>query len=119
MILRHALKFQRFDRIGSPGKAPARSVSRRTPGMSFLNVSSRMMTASTEEAEVIGSSGDESMFRSLHGVTAKDADYDELARSVRDDEYAGIVDVIKEMAAQHLAAMWFVRSWSVDSALSD
>jgi len=74
---------------------------------------------STEDAEVIASSSDESMFRRLHGVTAKDADYDELAKSVRDDEYAGILDVVKEMAAQHPAAMWFVRSWSVDSAASD
>jgi hypothetical protein len=54
---------------------------------------------STEDAEVIASSADEAMFRRLHGVIAKDADYDELAKSVRDDEYAGIVDVIKEMAA--------------------
>ena len=45
MILRRALRFQRFDRIGFLGKAPALSVSRRTPGMSFLNVGSRMMTA--------------------------------------------------------------------------
>ena len=74
---------------------------------------------STEDAEVIASSSDESLFRRLHGVTAKDADYDELAKSVRDDEYAGILDVVKEMAAQHPAAMWFVRSWSVDSAASD
>ena len=59
------------------------------------------------------------MFQRLHGVTAKDADYDELAKSVRDDEYAGILDVIKEMAAQRPAAMWFVRSWSVDSAASE
>ena len=73
----------------------------------------------TEEAEVIASSADEWMFHKLHGVIAKDANYDELAESIVDDDYAGIVDAIREMAAQHPAAMWFVRSWSVESAASD
>ncbi len=59
------------------------------------------------------------MFHKLHGVIAKDANYDELAESIVDDDYAGIVDAIREMAAQHPAAMWFVRSWSVESAASD
>jgi len=74
---------------------------------------------STEHAEVITAPSDESLFQSLHGVTAKDADYDVLATSIRSDEYAGILDVLREMAAQHPAAMWFVRSWSADSAASD
>jgi len=74
---------------------------------------------SSEDAEIIASSSDESKFQILHGITAKDADYDELAKSIQDHEYAGILDVIREMAAQHPAAMWFVRSWSVDSSAPD
>lgn len=74
---------------------------------------------STEEAEVISSSSDESMFAKLHGVTAKDANYDELAEGIAEPEYEGILDVIKEMATQHPDAMWFVRSWSVESAAPD
>jgi hypothetical protein len=74
---------------------------------------------STQEAEVITSSSDESMFHKLHGVTARDADYDELAEWIVEDEYKGILDVIKEMATQHPDAMWFVRSWSVEIAAPD
>ena len=71
---------------------------------------------STDEAEVIAPSSDEWMFRSLHGVLANDANYNALAEWVVGDEYNGILDVIKEMATQHPDAMWFVASWSVESA---
>jgi hypothetical protein len=74
---------------------------------------------STEEAEVITLSSDEWMFNKLHGVSAKDADYDELAALIVEDEYQGIVDVIKEMAKQHPDNMWFVRSWDVETAAAD
>lgn len=74
---------------------------------------------STEEAEVITSPSDEWMFVKLHGVIAKDANYDELAASLVEADYRGIVDVLKEMAAQHPDAMWFVRSWSVETSPSD
>jgi hypothetical protein len=73
----------------------------------------------TDEAEVLASSVDEWIFHKLHGVIAEDANYDELAKSIVDDEYAGIVDAIKEMAAQHPATMWFVSSWSVEAAATD
>ncbi len=74
---------------------------------------------STEEAEVITSPSDEWLFVKLHGVIAKDANYDELATSIVEDDYRGIVDVLKEMATQHPDAMWFVRSWSVETSASD
>lgn len=74
---------------------------------------------STEEAEVITSSSDEGVFLKLHGVVAKDANYDGLAEWIVEGEYQGIVDVIKEMAAQHPDAMWFVKSWSVETAAAD
>ena len=73
----------------------------------------------TDEAEVITSPSDEWLFQDLHGVRAKDADYDELARCVAQDECKGIVDVIREMATQHPDAMWFVRSWSVETSAPD
>lgn len=75
--------------------------------------------STTEEAEVITSSIDEVIFRKLHGVTAKEANYDELAERLTEDEYKGILDVLKEMAAQHPDAMWFVRSWIVEAAPLD
>lgn len=74
---------------------------------------------STEEAEVIAPSSDEWMFSKLHGVSARDVDYDELAASIVEDEYRGIADVIKAMAIQHPDAMWFVRSWDVETSASD
>ncbi|HEX3671746.1 MAG TPA: hypothetical protein VHT92_08615 [Candidatus Cybelea sp.] len=74
---------------------------------------------STEEAEVITSSSDESTFLELHGLTAKDANYDKLGERITEVEYEGIVHVIKEMAMQHPDAMWFVKSWSIESVSSD
>jgi hypothetical protein len=75
--------------------------------------------ASTDEAEVITSSSDEWVYRKLHGVTAKDANYDELAELLADDENEGILGVIMEMGIQHPDAMWFVRSWIVEAAAID
>jgi hypothetical protein len=74
---------------------------------------------STDESEVIAASSDEWMFNKLHGFSAKDVDYDELAELIVEDEYPGILDVIKEMAKQHPDAMWFVRSWDVETAAPD
>jgi hypothetical protein len=74
---------------------------------------------STEDAEVITSPGDERIFAKLHGVIAKDANYDKLAASIAEDDYRGIVDVLKEMATQRPDAMWFVRIWSVEASASD
>lgn len=71
---------------------------------------------STEDAEVITSASDESIFRKLRGVVAKDANYDELAQQIAEDEYAGLLAVLKEMAAQHPDAMWLVQSWIVETA---
>jgi hypothetical protein len=73
----------------------------------------------TEDAEVIVPSGDEWMFQTLHGVTAVNANYDAVAGLVLADEYVGIVDALKEMAAQHPEATWFVRSWTVETAPSE
>jgi hypothetical protein len=73
----------------------------------------------TDDAEVITAPSDESMFVKLHGVIAKDANYDELAASIAEDDYRGIVDVLKEMATQHPDAMWFVRTWVVETSASD
>jgi hypothetical protein len=47
------------------------------------------------------------------------ANNDAPAESIVDDRYEGILDTIKEMARQHPDAMWFVRSWSVESAAPD
>src|SRR5579862_2988126 len=44
-------------------------------------------TVSTDDAEVITISTDEWMFRNLHGVLAKDANYDLLAEYVVDRAY--------------------------------
>lgn len=75
--------------------------------------------ALTDEAEVITSLSDEEIFRKLHGVTAREAKYDELAEWLVGDEAEGILEVIKEMAVQYPEAMWFVRSWSVETAALD
>jgi hypothetical protein len=74
---------------------------------------------STDEAEVITAPSDEWIFTKLHGTVAKDANYDALAEWIVDDQYEGILGVIKEMATQHPDAMWFVRSWTVESAPLD
>jgi hypothetical protein len=73
----------------------------------------------SDEAEVIVPAPDESLFHALHAVIAKDVDYDGLSSSVTDARYAGIVDVIREMATQHPDAMWFVREWVVESDALD
>jgi hypothetical protein len=74
---------------------------------------------STEEAEVITSSGDEMAFLKLHGILAKDANYDELAECIVGSEYEGILDAINEMALQHPDAMWFVKAWTVEPTAGD
>jgi hypothetical protein len=74
---------------------------------------------STEEAEVITSTVDEPVFLKLHGIVAKDANYDALAERIADSEYEGILDAIKEMASQHPDAMWFVKAWTVEPRAAD
>jgi hypothetical protein len=71
----------------------------------------------SDEAEVIVPGTDEELFASLHGVLAQDANYDAVAARIRgDDGYTGIVDTLRALGAQQPEAMWFVRTWSVDSA---
>jgi len=61
---------------------------------------------------------DEELFASLHGVRARDANYDAVdARIGIDDGYAGIVDTLRAIGAQHPDAMWLVHAWWVDSAV--
>jgi hypothetical protein len=70
----------------------------------------------SDEAEVIAPSTDEELFASLHGVPARDADYDSIAARIRgDDGYAGIVETLRAIGAQHPDAMWLVRAWWVDA----
>jgi hypothetical protein len=74
---------------------------------------------SSEDAEIITSAGDESIFTNLHGVLAKDTNYDELAERIAGDEYDGLLDVLKEMAAQQPDVMWFVKSWIVETGVPE
>ena len=70
----------------------------------------------SDEAEVIAPGTDEQLFANLHGVLAQDGPYDEVAaRIAGDDGYAGIVDTLRAIGAQHPDAMWLVHAWSVDS----
>jgi hypothetical protein len=69
----------------------------------------------SDEAEVIVPGADEELFSSLGGVLAQDADYDAVAARIGgDDGYAGIVETLRAIGAQHPQAMWLVRAWSVD-----
>jgi hypothetical protein len=72
----------------------------------------------SEEAEVIVPGGDEELFASLHGVLARDANYDTVVTRIgADDGYAGIVDTLRAIGAQHPDAMWLVHAWWVDSVV--
>lgn len=72
----------------------------------------------SDEAEVIVPDTDEDLFASLRGVLARDADYDAVAALIgEDDGYAGIVDTLRALGAQHPDAMWLVRAWWVDSVV--
>ncbi len=74
----------------------------------------------SEEAEVIVPGTDEELFASLHGVLARDADYDAVAERIgADDGYAGIVDTLRAIGARHPDAMWLVHAWWVDSVVGD
>jgi hypothetical protein len=69
-----------------------------------------------DEAEVIVPGTDAELFASLHGVLARDANYDTVAARIGgDDGYAGIVDTLRAIGAQHPDAMWLVHAWWVDS----
>jgi hypothetical protein len=69
----------------------------------------------SDEAEVIAPSTDADLFASLHGVLARDANYDAVAARISgDDGYACIVETLRAIGAQHLGAMWLVQAWSVD-----
>ena len=70
----------------------------------------------SDEAEVIVPGSDKQQFASLHGVVARVADYDVVAARIGAGVgYAGIVDTLRAMGAQHPDAMWFVREWTVDT----
>jgi len=72
----------------------------------------------SDEAEVIVPGTDEELFASLHGVLARDANYDAVVACIGgDDRYAGIVDTLRAIGAQHPDAMWLVHAWWVDSAV--
>jgi hypothetical protein len=71
---------------------------------------------SSDEAEVIVPSTDEELFAGLHGVLARDANYDSIASRIRgDDGYAGVVETLRAIGAQHPDAMWLVQAWWVDT----
>jgi hypothetical protein len=71
----------------------------------------------SDEAEVIAPGTDEHLFANLHGIRSRDADYDAIAAKVEaDDGYAGIVETLRTMGAQHPEAMWLARTWQVDTA---
>ena len=119
-MLRRALKFRRYARIRFSWKN-AGTVG--IPKGAWTVVPQRWVEGgdggTTEEAEIITSARDEAMFRRLHGVIAKDANYDELAEQITEDGYEGLLTVLKEMAAQHPEAMWFVKSWIVETGVSE
>jgi hypothetical protein len=70
----------------------------------------------SDEAEVIVPGTDEELFARLHGVLARDANYDAVAARIGgDDSYAGIVDTLRAIGAQYPDAMWLVHAWLVDS----
>ncbi|MGA8574279.1 MAG: hypothetical protein WB609_01150 [Candidatus Cybelea sp.] len=72
----------------------------------------------SDEAEVIAPGTDEELFASLHGMLARDANYDAVAARIGGDEgYAGIVDTLRAIGAQHPDAMWLVHAWVVDSVV--
>jgi hypothetical protein len=72
----------------------------------------------SDEAEVIVPGSDEELFASLHGVLARNANYDAVVTRIGgDDGYAGIVDALRAIAAQHPDAMWLVHAWWVDSVV--
>ncbi len=72
----------------------------------------------SDEAEVIVPGTDEDLFADLHGVLARDADYDAVAARIgEDDGYSGIVDALRAIGAQHPDAMWLVHAWWVDSVV--
>jgi len=73
----------------------------------------------SEEAEVVTSASDEAIFQTLHGVIAKDANYGALAERIPEADYAGMVETLQEMGSQHPAAMWFVKSWIVETGAYD
>ncbi|HET6274651.1 MAG TPA: hypothetical protein VFE16_01770 [Candidatus Cybelea sp.] len=69
----------------------------------------------SDEAEVIVPGTDEGLFASLHGDLARVANYDMIAARIgTDDGYAGIVETLRAIGAQHPDAMWFVHAWWVD-----
>jgi hypothetical protein len=72
----------------------------------------------SDEAEVIVPGTDEELFASLHGVLARDANYDAVAARIGGDAgYAGIVDTLRAIGAQHPDAMWLVHAWWVDTVV--
>ncbi|MGA9271852.1 MAG: hypothetical protein WBV67_00040 [Candidatus Cybelea sp.] len=72
----------------------------------------------SDEAEVIAAGTDEELFAILHGVLARDADYDAVAARIGGhDGYAGIVDTLRAIGAQHPDAMWLVHAWWVESVV--
>jgi hypothetical protein len=119
-MLRRALKFRRYARIRFSWKNAGTVGIPKSP---WTVIPQRWVEGddrgSSEDAEIITSASDESIFANLHGVIAKNANYDELAERVACDEYDGLIDVLKEMAAQLPDAMWFVKSWIVETGVPE
>jgi hypothetical protein len=73
----------------------------------------------TQDAEVITAAADEPRFEKLHGVLAKNANYEELGAQIAEEAYAGLLEALKEMAAQHPDSMWFIKSWVVETGIAE
>jgi hypothetical protein len=106
-VTRHRFSWKRAGTVGYP-RSPWHVFPQRPDASDDGGVS--------DEAEVIVPCTDEELFASLHGVRARDADYDAVAARVGGDEgYAGIVDTLRLIGTQHPDAMWLVRTWSVEN----
>ena len=118
-MLRRALKFRRYARIDSLGKMPARSESQRALGPSYRNAGSRATIV--DRARTPRSSPPPAMNRSLRTCTALSQKMQTTTNSQSEscDEYDGLIDVLKEMAAQLPDAMWFVKSWIVETGVPE
>jgi hypothetical protein len=104
-VTRHRFSWKRAGSVGYP-RGPWRVFPQREdPGDGGWS----------DDAEVIAPGRDAALFAQLHGMLAKDVDYEALAVAVGGDpDYCGIVDVIRAMGTEHLDAMWIVRPWTVD-----
>jgi hypothetical protein len=103
----HRFSWKRAGMVGHP----------RGPWQVFPQRPDMSDDGTSDEAEVIVPGTDEEQFASLHGVLARDADYDAVAARIGGNAgYAGIVEALRAIGAQHPDAMWLVHAWWVDGA---